>query len=197
MARAFSKDQLAGFLARLGELLPPDQARESIVVVGGAALNLQGVVNRATVDVDVIATGTGGPHRPPDAVRVSSEFSDRLQAALQRLTRDLGLPEGWLNTTVTDGGRFTPPPGFASRLEWRQFGHLWVGLAGRQDLIALKLHAAADTDVQSRHTSDLIALRPSAEELRLAEAWVLDQDAGAEFPAIVSRVVSHVVTHTR
>lgn len=196
MADRYSRVQLTEFLRRLGELLPPDDTRESIVVVGGAALNLLGLVDRATVDVDVIAIGTGGPHQPPAAIRVASELSRRLRDALRRLTRDLGLPEGWLNTTVTDRGRFVPPPGFADRIRWTPYGHLWVGIAGRQDLIALKLHAAADTDVQSRHTRDLIALHPSAGELRLAEAWVLTQDAGTGFPSIVAKVVSHVLAHT-
>ena len=44
-----------GFL--IGELLDAEGARAYVVVVGGAALNLLGVVERPTRDVDVIALG--------------------------------------------------------------------------------------------------------------------------------------------
>lgn len=70
-----------------------------------------------------------------------------------------------------------------------------VGLVGRYDLIFFKLFAAADsTGPTSVHYQDLLALRPSAEELRSAVAWVETQDASPEFAAVLHRVVTHVRT---
>lgn len=42
-------------LNRVGEQLAFDRHRFSIVIVGGSAMNLLGLVNRATSDVDSIA----------------------------------------------------------------------------------------------------------------------------------------------
>jgi hypothetical protein len=58
----------------------------------------------------------------------------------------------------------------------------------------LKLHAAADSDRQSRHLADLIALRPSRAELETAAVWVATQDAGPDFQDILREVVAHVAT---
>jgi hypothetical protein len=42
-------------LQAVGELLADDDERFSIVVIGGAALQLLGIVSRTTHDVDVVA----------------------------------------------------------------------------------------------------------------------------------------------
>jgi hypothetical protein len=178
-------------------LLEAHHRSASIVVVGGAALNLLGVIARATVDIDVIATGPGTGDLPPATLVVPAGLPAELRAAVDRLTRDLNLPEGWINTTVTCRGQQKLPPGFAERVQWRPYGALWVGLAGRRDLIALELHAAADTDLHSRHTSDLPALRPAPEELDAAGAWVRTQDAGPEFPTLVTQVIAYVAARTQ
>lgn len=67
-----------------------------------------------------------------------------------------------------------------------------MGLAGRADLIALKLHAAVDTDVRSRHYRDLLALAPTPDELAEAAVWVRAQDAGEGFATLVTEVIAHV-----
>jgi hypothetical protein len=48
-------------LRALGELLERRKATAAIVVVGGTALNLLGIVQRSTRDVDVIAVATPEP----------------------------------------------------------------------------------------------------------------------------------------
>jgi hypothetical protein len=45
-------------LARVGELLAADGEAFALVVLGGAALNLLGIVERATRDVDVLASAS-------------------------------------------------------------------------------------------------------------------------------------------
>ncbi|MES2660228.1 MAG: hypothetical protein V4689_16515 [Verrucomicrobiota bacterium] len=48
----------------------------------------------------------------------------------------------------------------------------------------MKLFAAVDQGT-GRHTRDLTALRPTEEEMLAASRWVLTQDAGEAFPALV------------
>jgi hypothetical protein len=196
MEDAFDRAQLRDLLQRLGQLLEAGGQSASIVIVGGAALSLLGVVERRTVDIDVIAIGSGPPLRPPERLLVPGALPAAIMTEVARLTRDLGLPEGWINTDVTSGGQLVLAPGFAERVSWERFGGLWVGLTGRLDLIALKLHASVDSDIRSRHFSDLLALRPSAAELDSAAAWVRTQDAGPEFPRLLAQVLGHVRAHT-
>lgn len=192
MQAAFSASELRDLLAQLGALLADQAEPLALVVVGGAALNLAGTIARRTADVDVLAIGQGTRDQPPAHVEVPAVLPPVVLEASARLARDLGLPPGWLNAAVGERGRFRLPEGFAGRVAWQRMGGLWLGIAGRQDLIAMKLHAAADQDSRSRHTADLCALRPTGAELDLAAAWVRQQDASPAFPALVAKVMAHV-----
>lgn len=192
MQAAFSASELRDLLAQLGALLADQAEPLALVIVGGAALNLAGTIARRTADVDVLAIGQGTRDQPPAHVEVPAELPPVVLEASARLARDLGLPPGWLNAAVGERGRFRLPEGFAGRVAWQRMGGLWLGIAGRQDLIAMKLHAAADQDPRSRHTADLRALRPTGAELDLAAAWVRQQDASPAFPALVAQVIAHV-----
>jgi uncharacterized protein (DUF2237 family) len=68
---------------------------------------------------------------------------------------------------------------------------------GRDDLIRLKLYAAADDSPGGRHVRDLAALNPTDAELDQAARWVKTQDAGAAFPGLVDQVITHVRTRRR
>lgn len=54
-------------LQLVGELLAARQVNFRIAVIGGSALNLLGLVSRATTDVDILAFG-----KPPDTAERSS-----------------------------------------------------------------------------------------------------------------------------
>lgn len=70
---------------------------------------------------------------------------------------------------------------------------LRVGIVGRRDLICFKLYASSDqTGPDNVHVRDLLALRPNAEDLEWAAAWVRAQDASPEFHTVVARVVAYV-----
>src|SRR5260370_32050623 len=84
---------VAGLLARRGQ-------SAAIVVVGGTALNLLQIVERATRDVDVIATATPRSDGPPTAVRPPEPLPRVLTDAISTVARDLSLPSDWLNTVV-------------------------------------------------------------------------------------------------
>jgi hypothetical protein len=168
------------------------------VVVGGTALNLLHVVERATRDVDVIAAGILRDGSPVD-IGPPDPLPDALKVVVGTVARDLGLPTDWMNTTVAGQWQTGLPPGFASRVTWTRHAGLWIGLAGRVDLIYLKLYAAADdTSPASRHFADLLALRPTADELRSGRTWISStQDPSPTMAATLERIIAHVLAANR
>jgi len=186
-------------LHAVGQLLARRGQSAAIVVVGGTALNLLHVVERATRDVDVIATATPRSDGPPSDVLPPEPLPKVLTDAIRTVARDLGLPSDWLNTTVGAQWKTGLPPGFASRVIWRADAGLWVGVAGRLDLIYLKLYAAAD-DIgpTSRHFTDLLALRPTANELADARSWITEtQDPSPAMAQALEVVTAHVRAASR
>jgi len=98
-----------------------------------------------------------------------------------------------MNSTVTAQWDQGLPPGFEERIHWQKHGGLVVGVADRRDLIFLKLYAAVDSEgPESVHYQDLLALRPSHEELEGAATWVRAQDTSVGFAGMLDEVVSHV-----
>ena len=176
-------------LEAVGERLAYDGVACTLVVVGGAALNLLRIVDRPTIDVDVLACigRDGETLQPPDPL------PDVLRRAIVAVAHDRGLAENWVNTVVADQWRFGLPPGLGERLTWETFGGLRVGIVGRRDLVCFKLYASADqTGPDNVHVRDLLALRPNDAELEAAAEWVRAQDAGRDFQAVLARVVAHV-----
>lgn len=67
-------------------------------MIGGSALLALGLVTRSTQDVDVIALV--GEHGLDEAVPLPQPLVD----ARDRVARDFGLAESWLNSEVEDAG---------------------------------------------------------------------------------------------
>lgn len=178
-------------LRAVGDLLAAGGNRASIVVVGGASLNLLGLLLRTTSDVDVIAR----VEREADgSLRLihAEPFPPPLQEAIRTVARDFGLDPDWMNADVGKQWSQGFPPALMEELAWRTYGGLEVGLVGRRTLVALKLFAAVDCGPGSVHAQDLRALRPTDAEWTEATAWVETQDAAAEFPTMVRKMVEHV-----
>ena len=179
-------------LQAVGELLQADGQPMSIVILGGAALNLLGIVSRTTRDVDIVAV-TETPGDRAHLARPPKPLPGPLQKAIDQVARDFDLPPNWLNRGPAGQWDVGLPPGFADRLEWRTYAGLDVGIADRVDLILFKLEAAADQpDSDSRHFDDLVHLDPTDEELRRAAEWAREKNVGAEYHSIIERVVAHV-----
>lgn len=185
-------------LGAVGELLQARGESIGIVVVGGASLNLLGLVSRTTSDVDVIATterneasGAIQLHPPPHPLPTA------LQEAILTVARDFGLPRDWMNTEIAAQWRQGLPPWLSDDLAWRNYAGLHVGLAGRRSLVALKLFAAVDQGPTSVHYQDLRALNPTPQELEEAADWVRTQDAAPEFSDMLDQVIGHVLRDTR
>ncbi len=185
-------EELEAALRALGELLAVADEPAAVVVVGGATLNLLGVVRRATNDVDVIArasrdaTGTLRLER-------AEPFPPGLTRGIRTVARDFGLSEDWMNAAVEAQWATGLPPGLLEDTTWRNYGGgLDLGLVGRRTLIALKLFTAADGGRLSVHLQDLRALSPTSSELESAAVWVRAQDAAPEWTSIVQDVSRHV-----
>jgi len=186
--------EVEGALLTVGELLREDGQRFAIVVIGGAALQLLEVIDRSTADVDVIAFADE-PTERINLVRPPQPLPISLERAIRAVARDRNLPENWLNTGPAGQWNVpTPlPPGFETRVTWRSFTALDVGIPDRLDFVCFKLEAAADhLGTINRHFSDLEALAPTLDELRFASDWIKGNNAD-DYHATVDRVVSLVL----
>jgi hypothetical protein len=158
-----SREAIEDALRRVGERLYAAGYPASLVIAGGAALSLLGVIERATSDVDVIAWRDFGPGAelcpPPNPLPLI------LRRAVEAVGVELGLDPNWFDLRVAEEWKYGLPVGFGDRVHWRTFGGaLSIGVAARPDLIYLKLVAAAD-GIHPRHLQDLLRLAPTDAEL--------------------------------
>jgi hypothetical protein len=138
------------------------------IVVGGAALNLLGVISRATKDCDVL-----DPEIPPAVATVARAFAAEVRKSGETLQDD------WLNNGPRSLAVDLPP-------EWReQIRPVFVGkklrlqTLGRKDLLRVKLFALCDRGID---LGDCLALAPTEEELALVRPWIYRRDAHPDWP---------------
>ena len=171
MVGRMNGDLINQALEGLGALLSFRGQRFEIVVIGGANLIYSGLVSRTTTrDVAVLGEVKAGrivKLRPMPPI---------LEQAIIAVGRQFNLPADWINLgpdILLDKGL---PRGFADRLERESFGGLVVWFAGRIDLVALKLYAAANPNTNdpsaSRHAQDLRDLKPTAGEIGFGRDWI-------------------------
>ena len=187
------KSDIETALQRVGEILASAGQSYAIVIIGGAALNLLGLVERSTADVDIVAFAGIGSDPPGGLFQPPEPLPEPLSRAAHLVARDMGLDPHWLNTGPSLQWRAGLPSGLEQRIHWRKFAGLTVGVVDRRDLILFKLFAAADSEGPgSVHYQDLLALQPTAEELDAAAAWVITQDASLAFAEVLARVLECV-----
>jgi hypothetical protein len=145
------------------------------VVCGGVAMALQGLNTRTTRDVDVLADwdATG------KEVACIDEFPEDVRRCVDRVVQAhpelRGLKKNWVNLGPRKLVGWGLPEGFEARMTTINFGHLLtLHLLGREDLLALKLYAAADEfgTRQGVHVNDLRVLEPTFYELDVAVDWI-------------------------
>lgn len=150
--------------------------RLEAVVIGGAALNLLGVVSRTTRDVDVL-----DPALAAEILAAASDFATSLRAEGEILRDD------WLNngpSSLVDD----LPSGWRERVVPAFAGSAIVLMSlGRSDLLCTKLFALCD---RGEDLEDCIALAPSPAELSEAIPWLVARDANALWPAHVRATIS-------
>ncbi|MEP6495763.1 MAG: hypothetical protein ABJF01_23970 [bacterium] len=131
-------------LNRVGQLLAARRSPQAIVILGGAALNLLGIVERATTDVDILAmadapepehAGEAEAH-PRHIQRPPEPLPSALTDAARIVARDLDLPDDWLNSGPALQWRAGLPLGLESRIQWRRYSALgWPRRSIRSDLL--------------------------------------------------------------
>ncbi|HOX04820.1 MAG TPA: hypothetical protein PK280_00345 [Planctomycetota bacterium] len=163
------KDTLLSF----GRFLAERGLRFEATIIGGAALLVAGVIDRATNDVDCL-----DPDIPEPVQAAAREFAG--------IHRGPGAPleEQWLNSGPKDL-RNDLPPGWRERLVPLCSGPgITLHTLGRLDLLRTKLFAFCD---RGQDEQDCVALAPTAEELRECLPWVTERDANPLWPAHVER----------
>ena len=162
-------------LGALGQLLAERGFHYELLVVGGGALQLLGLIDRPTRDVDVVAQVDRTGLARLDALPAP------LQSAVDDTARMFGLPSGWFTVgprALVDLGL---PEGVLGRAHRREWGGLTLYLADRRDQIAFKLYAAVDQGPSSKHFQDLRRLAATDNELRSAAAWARTHDPSEGF----------------
>lgn len=171
-------------LSALAEQLRFTGNRQEIVIIGGSALTALGLVSRVTRDVDLVAIAESGELRSADPL------PDALRVARDRVARDFGLDENWLNGGPTGLLKWGLPEGFMRRVVTRHYDEaLIVHFAGRLDQIHFKLFAMVDQG-GGRHEADLRALHPEREELIAAARWSMTQDPSPGYRMVLESALS-------
>jgi hypothetical protein len=98
-------------LDALGELLTAEGTEFGIVVLGGAALNLLGIVERTTRDVDVLAITSSTLDAGLPLLTPPEPLPEPLKRAIDRVARDFRIPEDWVDTTMGLQLQTGLPPG--------------------------------------------------------------------------------------
>ena len=177
-------DTLDLILSALADQLRSMGERQEIVVIGGSALTALGLVRRATRDVDLVAIAESG------GLRSAKPLPDALRVARDRVARDFGLDENWLNNGPTDLLKWGLPEGFMSRIVTRRYSEaLTVHFASRLDQIHFKLFAMVD-QAGGRHEADLRALHPDRSELIAAARWSMTQDPSPGYRMLLEDALS-------
>ena len=170
-----NKEDIDLVLNALGEQLSAiNNGHIDILVCGGSALHALGLVTRTTKDVDVVAIVS---HNSSDrlTLETAQPLPQNLVDAAQKVERDFQLKDGWINPGPTSALDLGLPEGVLNRAETLKYGkYLTVRFISRYDQIHFKLYAAVDQG--GKHYQDLIALKPTAEELENAARWSMTHD---------------------
>ena len=148
------------------------------IVIGGAALDLLGVMGRETNDCDVL-----DPEIPQAVLEAAKIFAHKMALPMT------SLRETWLNNGPAT---LVPhlPKGWRMRLTLLFQGEALIlhGLA-RPDLLATKLLAFCD---RGQDLFDCLAMKPTREELLLAQPWMMPQDGNPSWAAHVQESLTQL-----
>jgi hypothetical protein len=180
------RDNANRVLSALGEHLAAAGASFELVVIGGSGLLALGLSTRTTRDIDIVALLEEGTLLPPQPL------PPPLLEARDRVARDFGLDEAWLNAAPASLLDFGLPEGFVERLETRSYGAaLKVHFASRLDQIHFKLYALVDQG-PGKHEADLRALEPTRDELVQAANWTITHDPSEGFRTELLGALAHL-----
>jgi hypothetical protein len=167
----------------LGQLLADREHYYEIVAIGGGSLLLLRQIERTTNDLDLVALLKDGQFVSADPLP-----QGLLQAA-EDVGNALELGRDWLNVGPASLFNMGLPPGFMNRLHTHHYKGLTIHLADRFDQIFFKLYASVDQGPRSKHFTDLIALKPSYDELEQAKSWCISHDVSENFESEISKAM--------
>ena len=148
------------------------------VVIGGAALNLLGVVSRLTKDCDILF---------PEIPEVIAKASQSFAREVRRNGGDLG--DEWLNNGPASL-QTQLPPGWKNRLQTAFSGRaIHLRTLAREDLLCAKLFALCDRGID---LLDCVALAPDQAELDKIVSWLEQQDANPQWPSHVRVTITNL-----
>jgi len=178
--------QIQEALSRVGRRLAlADAGDYALLICGGSALSLAGLLDRPTRDVDVLGLVKG----TEKAAVVAELLPEGVSRAAQWVAADLNLPDDWLNDSALAIHRLGLPSGILKRARQHEFGPcLTVYVIGRQDQVALKLYAALDRQKGQRHFQDLETIDPTRAEMDFAVHWLLDRKTSSEFRQAIRKI---------
>lgn len=139
-------------------------------MVGGAALNLLGVITRQTRDCDILH-----PLLPAAVVAAARAFAVEVTVAGGKLKED------WLNNGPSSRAPLLPA-GWELRLKEAFRGQVLVLRSPHRSDLLSKLFALCDRGLDLQ---DCVALAPSLAELAEATRWLEPQDLNPSWPAHV------------
>ncbi|WP_052593060.1 DUF6036 family nucleotidyltransferase [Luteipulveratus mongoliensis] len=141
MSRELPPDEIRDLLADLGDRLQDQDIHATVYVVGGAAIALRHSRSRTTQDVDA-----------------AIEPEREVLAIARDIAQERDLPPNWLNSSA---GPYIPPRAMDG-VHAEQLGGLTVQIAPAEHLLAMKLAAGRERDID-----DLLLL---ADELGITTA---------------------------
>jgi hypothetical protein len=162
---------LVDIIEEFDKYLKQKSLKFEAIIIGGAALSILHIINRMTEDVDCI-----DPEIPVEIKNASADFI--------RSNPQYGLnPEKFLNNgpiTIVK----TLPDNWKKRTQLIFDGKaLTFFTLGRIDLLKTKLDAMVH---RGRDMEDVIAMKPTNEELEECLVWVLNADGGEHWPEMVN-----------
>jgi hypothetical protein len=145
-------------------------------VIGGAALQLMGIIVRPTNDCDVL-----DPTLSPEIVGAADDFV--------RLHPESNLSLGGLKNGPASLLRTLPKEWTARRVPLYRGTAIELLTLAREDLLRSKLFALLDRNID---LPDCVAMRPAREELQALLPWLYEQDSNPEWPRYVDEVLGQL-----
>lgn len=155
------------------------------MVIGGGALLLRKLIARPTLDLDAVALVERDRWVPAISLPGSLVNAIREVAVALDLPHEPRDEKDWLNGGPSFLLEMGLPPGFERRTRRMRFGGLTLHVAGRRDLITLKLWSATGGANRGARRevdiADLGAMNPTKDELRGALRWCEEKDGREGF----------------
>lgn len=139
-------------------------------IIGGAALIVMEVLDRATQDIDCL-----DPKIPDEIKQASVAFA-------AETADELALKDDWLNNGPARLQDDLPKGWKKELVQIYEGRNLSLYTLGRLDLLRSKLFAYCD---RQQDLEDCEALKPTVAELHACLPWLVDRDANPMWPAHV------------